>query len=168
MFAYLIFTARRGICYRLVSVCLCLSVTSGRSTRWLNIWLRTCKFRPVCDVHRFSFIDDFTRFTCKRNQIRRADHRHTKVNITNNWYLFIWQTIPNFFGNFRKTFLLLNFRKIYNINNAARLHSIWTGLFNCYKCNISISRPISDMLQLFIPRSGSTSKIGAKAAKDNR
>jgi len=74
------------------ALCLCLCVSSRSSTKWLNIWLRTCKFRPVCDVHRFSFVDDFTfhykRFTCKHNQIRRADHRHTKINIYMYFYLF--------------------------------------------------------------------------------
>ena len=52
----------------ITALCLSLCVTSRSSTKWLNVWLRTFKFRPLCDVHFFSFIDDFTCFTCKRNQ----------------------------------------------------------------------------------------------------
>ena len=57
-----------------LSVCLSVCFVASRSSaKSLNTWLRTSKFRPVCDVHRFSFIDDFSfhykRFTCKRNQI---------------------------------------------------------------------------------------------------
>jgi len=77
-----------------MSVCVC-SVTSGRSTKRLNIWLHrpTCKSRPVCDVHRFSFVGDFTfcckRFTCKRDQCRHMDHRHTKMNVYNCIFIYL-------------------------------------------------------------------------------
>ena len=68
-----------------LSVCVC-SVASVRSTKWLNIWLRTCKARPVCDVHRFSVVDDFTfhykRFTCKRNHMTPYESpSHKKMNL---------------------------------------------------------------------------------------